>query len=515
MPKELTAVYQIKEILRLGLSRSLPQLAIAQHCGVAKSTVWDVVKRAKAAGLTLETVSTLSDDEVWSKLGKSKPGPRKPSKREPDYAAIREALNRKGMTLRWQWEQYYEADPATALRYTQFCEHYGRFEQRTDVRMRFEYPAGERAFIDYAGPTVPVYDRATGEVAFEAQVFVAVLAASGFTYAEATRTQTLHDWLSSHVRLFRYWGGAPLILVPDNPKAAVTKAHPKRPVLNRSYGEMAAHYGAVVEPARPMKPRDKALVEQAVQGVERWVLTYLSQERFFDLAVLNARMRELVDAYNDRAYSDREGTRRSWFESYEKAALLALPPQEYNVAEWRRLTINTDYHVRLDGKYYSAPYRLARREADVKVTGFTVEIYVDGQRVASHARIHESRRKCSTQQEHMHPDHVAWGGWTTERLSEWARRIGPDAEAYIISFIAARRVPVQAFGGARGVLSLQRDYGPERLNAACALALKHKRFSMGDVESLLKRDVVAAPPKQPALALPQDHPNVRGEDYYQ
>ena len=517
MPKELTAVNQIKELLRLGLPRLKSQQQIASHCGVSKSTVWEYVERAKAAGLDCASLEGMTDAQIWQKLGKTPPGPRPATRRLPDFQKVREELNgHKGTTLRLLWDEYREEDPHTAYQYTQYCEHYRRWCKTHKVTMRQEYRPGEYCFIDYAGETVPILDRATGEIAFRAQVFVGSLGMSNFVYTEATRTQGSQDWLTSNMHMLQYFGGVPLIGVPDNLKSAVKRAHRKRPLINQGYFEFSQHYGMVIDPARSRKPQDKASAEQAVQGIERWVLAPLRNERFYDLASLNVRMREGLDAYNDRPFTDREGTRREWFESYEKAALQALPATAYQPAEWQRLKISNDYHVRVDNKYYSVPYRHAGRLCDVKSTWDTVTVYIDGQREAIHQRIHRRERRYATNAAHLHPDHAHWSGWSTERLVSWAGNCGPDAEAYISAYIAVRRFPIQAFGGARGVLSLSKHYCPERFNAACALALARRRFGAQDVELILKRKLDMQQPQDEAeLSLPQQHPNVRGETYYQ
>jgi len=508
-------MFRIKEILRVRLFQGLSQEATAAHCGIAKSTVWGYEHQARNAGLTWAAIEGLGDDEILARLSRPKSVPQEGAKRMPNWATIVTEMDRKGMTRHLLWEEYYEVDPPNSYRYTQFCELYARYLESQDLRMHQEHKPGERAFVDYSGLTVSIFNRKTGEIDFEAEIFVMVLGFSNFTFAEATRSQTLEDWLGSHVRAFRYFSSVPLILVPDNLKSAVIKAHRQRPVLNKSYYSLTEHYHCVIEPARAKKPRDKAKVENGVLIVQRWILMALRKQTFFDINVLNERIRELLVIFNDKPLKDGRGTRREVFEKFDKPAMIALPAHEYPVAIWKRAKANPEYHVRVDKKFYSVPYQHRSKEVEVLAGTFIVEIFLNGLRIALHQRILDGK-KYRTDPAHLHPDHAAWGGWTTERLLGWAKTYGPRTVEYIDAFILQRHFPVQAYGASRGVLKLGKLYGAARMDAACELAHRLRLFGSHDVESILTRGrdkLPAAPATQ--LALPQDHPNIRGGDYYQ
>lgn len=511
MPKEPVSVHKIKEILRLR-ELGLSERDTATHCGVSHGAVGDYTRRARLLGLTVKSLESMTDGEVWALFTKRTSGPQRDEKRMPDYAQIREEMTHKGMTLQYLWEQYHAEDPDTAYRYTQFCEYYRRFVRTLDVRMRFEHRAGEKLFIDYSGVTMPIWDPSTGEVAFQAEIWVGVLGASGFTYAEATRSQRLEDWIGSHERAFRYFGGVPLVWVPDNLKSAVTKAHPHTPEINRTYRELAAHHGAVVQPARARKPRDKALAENGVQLVQRWILIALRNVRFYDLDSLNVAIRELLVRYNDRKLRNLPYTRRELFEKLDKPALLPVRPG-YSYGRWAVAKVNPQYCVRVEKKYYSVPYTLVGRKIDARVGALSVEVYHDGVRVAVHGRLHGDK-VYAVKREHMPPNHQAMMDESEEQILSWARTIGNATAAYIEAFIGVRPIAMQAFGPAKGILSLGRRYGYERLEEACRLAHELRRYRKQDVETILRRGRDKQTRSRPELALPQGHPNVRGGNYY-
>lgn len=515
MTKEIADVYKIKEILRVRLGLGFTQEATSKHCGIAKSTVWSYERQAKLLGITLEKLDGLDDTAVWALFEKSRRESPAENKRQPDFQAMKESLGKKGMTRRLLWERYYEADPTTAYGYPRFTELYAEYVEKNNLSMVQEHVPGERGFVDFSGLCMPLVERDTGAIAYEAEIFVGVLGGSGLTYVEATRSQALAEWLGAHVRMFRYWGGVPKILVPDQLRSAVKRPHKSRPWGNESYVAELAHYGAVMEPARSGKPRDKAKAEQAVQDVQRRILAPLMDEPFYDLGSLNMRIAEKLEEFNARPRSDGEGSRRELFERVERSELMPLP-RDYVVSVVQKATANGEYHVRVDGKWYSVPWQKAHQKVKVWVSWDTVEIHQNGQRIALHKRIYNSKQKYSTNAEHLHPNHAAWKGWTIERLLDWANGYGEFAVAYIDALIKTRRYPVQAFGAARGVLSLANTYGKDRLNAACELALRLRYFGVEDIERILMRGRDKTRPTQVTqLALPQDHPNIRGGDYYQ
>jgi transposase len=379
--------------------------------------------------------------------------------------------------------------------------------------MRQEHRAGEKMFVDYAGQTVPVYDLHTNQMR-EAQIFVAVLGASNYTYAEATWAQTLADWIGSHGRTFAFFGGVPKLVVPDNLKSGVSKACFYEPDINPSYLDMANHYGTAVIPARVRKPKDKAKVEVAVQVVERWILARLRNRQFFSLHQLNQAIAELLENLNNKAFQKLPGSRKSAFESLDRPALNPLPSQAYQFAEWKKATVNVDYHIEVERHYYSVPHALIKKKLDVRITNNTVECFYKNKRVASHIRSHLKGRH-STIKDHMPKAHQKWAQWTPDRFIRWAGKIGPHTQKLIENVLNARTHPQQGFRSCLGILRLAKSYGDDRLEAACRRAVAIGGTSYRSVESILKHNLDQKPlPDQSAKSSPIEHNNIRGARYY-
>ena len=415
------------------------------------------------------------------------------------------------MTLALLWEEYRAAHP-DGYGYSRFCELYRRWEGRLAPTMRQHHVAGERMFVDYAGATMPVIDAATGAVR-QAEIFVAVLGASNFTYAEATWTQTLPDWIGAHVRALASFGGVPALIVSDNLKAGVTKACFYEPAINRTYAEMAAHYGTAILPARPYKPRDKAKVEVAVLVVQRWIVARLRNRRFFSLDELNAAIRELVAALNERVTRHLGASRRQLFEDLERPALKPLPATPYVYAEWQERTVGLDYHVEVDGHHYSVPHRLIRQKVWARVTEKTVEIFHDGQRVAAicAARRTAATRRCAT------TCRRAIGATPTGRRRRSAARpprSAPAPRPWSTRSCSERTHPEQGFRSCLGILRLARSHAPERLEAACRRALEIGARSYTSVNSILKNRLDRRRPDPAADGPAIPHANIRGAGYF-
>jgi transposase len=379
--------------------------------------------------------------------------------------------------------------------------------------MRQVHRAGEKLFVDYCGTTVPVLDALTGEPR-AAQIFVAVWGASNYTYAEATWSQGLADWIGSHVRAFEFAGGLTEVVVPDNLKSGVSRPCRYEPELNPTYQELAMHYGVAVLPARVRRPRDKAKVEVGVQVVERWILARLRHRRFFSLSELNEAIGELLARLNERPFHKLPGSRRSLFESLERPALRALPAERFTYAEWKKARVHVDYHVEVEGHYYSVPYQLVSQELDVRVTARTVECFTQSKRVASHLRSFR-RGAHTTQDEHMPRPHREYAQWTPERLVSWARKAGPSVAGLVEAVMATRVHPQHGFRSCLGILRLGERYGAERLEAACQRALQIGAASYRSVSSILKSGLDQQPATEPPPARSLAHENLRGASYYQ
>jgi transposase len=430
----------------------------------------------------------------------------------PDWSYIHQQLRQKSVTLMLLWQEYKEIHPH-GYQYSQFCHRYRQWAAKIDPVMRQEHRAGEKMFVDYAGQTVPVYDLHSNQMR-EAQIFVAVLGASNYTYAEATWTQTLADWIGSHSRAFAFFGGVPKLVVPDNLKSAVSKASFYDPDINPSYLDLVNHYGTVVLPARVRRPKDKAKVETGVQIVERWILARLRNRQFFGLGQLNRAIAELLEDLNNRPFQKLPGSRKSAFESLDRPALGPLPSEPYQFAEWKKATVNVDYHIEVERHYYSVPHTLIKKKIDVRITNNTIECFYKNKRVASHIRSHHKGRH-STLKEHMPKSHQKWAQWTPDRFIRWAGKIGGHTQKLIENVLNSRAHPQQGFRTCLGILRLAKSYGDDRLEAACRRAVSIGGTSYRSVESILKHNLDQKPlPDQSSKSPPIDHTNIRGARYY-
>jgi len=509
--RELT-MRQIRQMLRLhhdGVSAR----EIGRALGVARSTIQDNLKRAEKAGIGWPPAADLTDDiledRLFAKAG-FKPGQRR--RTEPDWAVLAREFKRPGVNLMVLWEEYRAAQP-DGYGYSRFCELFRVFEQRLSPVMRQHHVAGDKVFVDYSGKRVPIVDPATGEVHM-AEIFVAVLGASNYTYAEATFTQQLPDWIGAHVRMFRFFGGLPRLIVPDNLKSGVNKPSFYDPEINRSYAKMAAHYGVGILPARPYRPRDKAAVEAGVRFAQSYILGRMRHLTFFSLAECNGAIGEALDCMNTRPMRRLGVSRRDLFESLDRPALQPLPETEWEYAEWRLVRVGIDYHVEVEGFYYSVPHALIRAEVDVRFTARIVEIFHRGTRVAVHQRRHGGRRH-GTEPDHMPAAHRRYAEWSPDRFGRWARAIGPNTEGLITAVLANRPHPEQGFRTCLGILRLYRGIEAARAEAISARAVEIGALNYRSIASILANNLdKAAAAKGREQATLFDHPNVRGPRYF-
>ena len=503
---------KVTEVLRLKWANGFSERKIARSCGMARSTVAEYLRRAKEAGLTWPLPEGLDDASLERQLfppACALPGEKRPV---PVWADTHRDMKRKGVTLFLLWQEYKELYP-DGFQYSQFCYRYRDWQGKLDIVMRQEHRAGEKLFVDYAGQTVPVIDRTTGEE-HQAQIFVAVLGASNYTYAEATWTQTLPDWCASHMRALKFIDGCPAILVPDNLKSGVTKAHRYDPDLNKTYQDLSVHYGIAIVPARSGKPRDKAKAEQGVLLVERWILARLRNHQFFSLAELNAQIRTLLEALNHRAFKKLSGSRRSHYEEIDRPALKALPAEPYIYAQWSKVRVAPNIHVEVERHHYSVPYTLVKRQLDARLSATTVELFHKGARVASHRR-NFHKGGYTTVRAHMPRSHQEYLDWTPQRFVNWANKTGLATATVIDEILASRPFPQQGYNACYGVMRLGKSFGDARLEAACARAVALGTASYRSIESILKKGLDRRPLPQPTPAKePVHHENVRGADYY-
>ncbi len=508
---------KIKDVLRLKFDVGLSHRQIGISLGISHSTVAGYLRRAARAGLGWPVPEAWSETDLEQALfvQPHRVAGHAPARVPPDWPDIHQQLKRKGVTLLLLWQEYKERHGAAGYQYSQFSHHYRQWLGTLEVTMRQTHRAGEKLFVDYAGQPGEVIDRHTGELR-PAQIFVAVLGASGYTYAEATWTQALPDWIGSHIRAFEFFQGCPAVLVPDNLKSAVTRAHRYDPDLNRGYAEMAGHYGVAIVPARVRKPRDKSPAENGVQRVEQWILARLRHHQFFSLNELNGQIRTLLAELNHRPFQKLPGSRRSQFEALDRPALRPLPAHRHLYGEWSKARVAPNLHVKVGDSYYSVPYALVGQELDVRSSARTVEVFHRGERVAAHPR-GTVPGHYETVAAHLPEGHQQQLAWTPRRLLRWAAESGPHTGAFIQAVLDSRPFPQQAFNACLGVMRLGQRFGVERLEAACRRALHFGTLRYKSVESILKngldRQPLPAAEPPPAPPLPE-HPNLRGADYY-
>ncbi len=512
MPAKRLSMRKIKEILRLKWGNGLSNRQIAKVCSISRPTVSEYLRRATEAGLAWPLPADLNEEQLERRLFPPQPGLPAQARGIPDWKQIHNDLQQKSVTLFLLWQEYRYANP-DGYQYSWFCDHYRAWQGKLDLVMRQDHRAGEKLFVDYAGQTVPVIDRTTGEIR-EAQIFVAVMGASNYTYAEATWSQSIPDWTGSHVRAFEYLNGVPELIVPDNLRSGVSKAHRYDPDLNPTYQEMAAHYAVAVVPTRVRKPRDKAKVENGVLVVERWILAALRHRQHFSLSELNASIKELLEKLNSRPFRKLPGCRRERFELLDKPVLQPLPTEPYVYAEWQKARVHIDYHVAIEGHYYSVPYTLIKKEVEARITRNTIEFIYRGDRVASHQRS-DQKGHHSTIAAHMPESHRQAGEWTPERLIAWAARTGPATEQLIRNAFEAGKQLQPVCRSCLGILRLGKSYGEARLEAACQRALILGSYRYQSIESILKHRLDQQPQEEhQEPALPDGHGNIRGAYYY-
>lgn len=503
---------KIKEVLRLNFESKLSFRKIASSLQLSIGVISKYVNAAEAAGLSWPLPADLDDATLEARLF-----PIGTSISEfvmPDCAYLHHELKRKGVTLLLLWEEYLASCKGQAYKYAQFCVYYREYAKSLKLSMRQIHKAGEKLFVDYSGDGIPIYNQLNGEFQLS-QIFVSVMGASGYTFAEATLSQKLPDWIGSHVRAFEFYGCVSEIVVPDNLKSAVTKPCRYEPVLNATYYDMAQHYGVAIIPARPYKPRDKPLVELGVLLVQRWITARLRHHKFFSLYEVNHHIAGLLKDLNNRPFQkNKTETRSSLFEQLDRPAMKPLPAQPYEYAEWMIVRADIGYHVEVDQHYYSVPFKLAKIQLDVRLTGSVVEVLHKGQRIASHVRSHLAWKK-TTVTAHMPKSHQKYLEWTPERLLNWGEGNGPGTSAIIRKLLEEKPHPEMGYRSCMGIFNLSKSYGEDRLEAACARALtigSPKRMTVKSIlESGLDRNVDMFPAESTPMPA---HENVRGPNYY-
>lgn len=503
---------KIKEILKLH-HENVSNREIARRFNISAGSVSNYLTRAKAAELTWPLADEWTEDKIYSVLFPATS--KNPSHPLPDFGKIHKELKRKGVTLMLLWYEYQSQNP-NGYSYSRYCELYQGFIGKLKPSMRMTHRAGEKLFVDYSGLTVPWADKTTGE-AHQAQIFVAVLGASNYTFIEATTDQSLLSWVSSHVHAFNFFDGVTVCLVPDNLRSGVTKSHLYDPDVNRTFQDLADHYGVAVIPARVRTPKDKSKVEVGVQGIQRWILAPLRDVTFFSVHEINEAIGPLLKAYNERDFYELEGTRLSQYQEVDKPALRPLPARPYVYAEWKKARAGIDYHIAVDKHYYSVPYRYLKENIDVRLTPTTLECFYKGNRIAIHQRSYKPGH--STTHEHMPRAHRDYAEWTPERMHTWANSIGPNTGKLIKELTQMHKIPEQSYRSCLGILRMGKIYSNERLENAAIRALHIGAIRYKNIESILKSGLDQQPlPQLASEPMPAEptrlHDNIRGSKYF-
>lgn len=505
---------KIREILRLHFEHHLGQHAIAASVRASQSTVSDYLSRFHTSELGWPLPETITDEQLEQRLFPPAAPNTKPVARPlPDFAHIETELrHHKHVTLQLLWEEYRAAHP-DGYSYSRFCRRFEDWLQSRNPVMRQIHRAGEKMFVDWAGDTIAYRDRQTGETR-HASLFVAVLGASSYTYAEATADQKLDSWIGAHIRAFEFFQGVTELLVPDNTKTAVTSPCFYDPDINVTYQEMALHYATGVLPARVRKPRDKAKAEAGVLLAERWLIAALRHAGLFAVGEINQAITPLLDQLNHKPFRKREGSRATLFAELDRPALKPLPATRYDMSHWHRAKVNIDYHVAFDHSFYSVPYQLIGERVDVRSTPSIVEIFHKGQRVASHRRA-VCPHSTVTGNEHRPQSHRVQTDWPPSRIIDWAAKNGPATAKVVEQILASKPHPEMGYRSCLGIIRLARRYSPQRVEAAAERALATGAVRYKSIESMLRHSLDQQPltSGQPVSSSPS-HGNIRGAEYF-
>lgn len=509
MPTKRISMRQLRELLRLRLHADLSMRQIQGSLRISLGAVQKIINKAQTEDLDWAAVEKLDDQKLASVFYPASDTRASPHLELPDWVCVHQELRRKGVTRHLLWEEYTQAYPNRSYSYPQYCYLYKAWANKQKRSMRQTHKAGDKLFVDYAGQTVPIVTGSSGEIR-PAQIFVAVLGASNYTYCEATWTQRLADWLGSHARTFDYLGGVPKLVVPDNLKSGVRKACRYDPDIHPGYQQLSAHYGVAIMPARPRKPKDKAKAEVGVQIIERWILARLRHHTFFSLAELNQCIAALLTEVNNKPFKQLEGTRQQWFESLDKPVLAPLPRQPYHYTDIKTVKVNIDYHIQYDQHCYSVPHHLVGEKLELHAKDHLIELYFHHQRVGSHVRKH--RPGTTTVAEHMPVRHEKHHQWSAGRLMNWAKDLGDDVLIWVQAQLQRKQHEQQAYRVCLGLLNLSKSYPATRINKACAIANQHQLYRLKQIKSILQshQDQWHKETDETAPLLPQSHENIRG-----
>lgn len=519
MSTERIKMKKVRDLLRLKFSAKLKHREIGRALNISPATVSYYAQAAIEANLTWPIPEGMNDIELTQTIeqyAKQLKAKKSDFKIKPDFTQVHRELAGKHMTEMLIWEDYAKQHPERHYSYSQFTRLYKDWLKKQRVTMRLEHKAGDKGFVDYAGSTLPILCRKTNEVLFNAQIFVMSLGLSHYTFAYASKSQQLSDWIDAHKQAFQFFGGVPKILVPDNLKSGVTNSCQFEPEANPTYADMAEHYDTAIIPARPRTPQDKSIAENGVLVSSRWIIARLCKQKFYSLNALNNAIRELLEVLNKKPFQKRQGSRYQQFVEFEKPALKPLPSEPYQLATLRYQTVGADYHVRIDRHYYSVPSKYVHDKVLCRYTKNTVEIFINHERIASHQRSYEPDKKTTTN-EHMPKAHLAYASWTPQVFIDWANQIGSGVSIIAKQITTSKKHPEQCSKIHFGLKKLCKQFGKERLNQACRRALVLNCVSYKSILSILESGLDKTPHLQEVQqpTANRAHQNLRGPNYYQ
>jgi len=506
---------KIRDVLHYRLDKNFSNRKTSSITGISHTSVAEYVKRFSDAGLSWPLPGDISDISLGEILFPKMPFKKPLPKEAIDFEYVHNELKKAGATLSMLYLEWIEQLPdGSELSYSQFCRRFRAYQKSLKISMRKTEVYGETAYVDYSGQTIDINLSTSGEVK-TAQIFIGVLGGSNYTFCEATWSQRSQDWIGSHVRMFSYFGGVPRVIVPDNLKAAVTKADRFSPVINESYSALCRYYGTIVFPARARKPKDKPRAEAAVFLVQRWILFALRKRQFFSLEEANKAILVLLDKLNQKPFQKLAGSRYERWQEHEISALQPLPTIPYEFAEWGKARAGIDYHVQIQGHHYSIPYQLRGKEFEYRMTDTILDLIYRGKSVALHKRSYVLDQS-TTSDLHRHPAHSAVQRWSVNETLEWAAEVGPNTVEILRNQLAKSNLYQIGYRTTQAMKSLAKLHGNSRLEEACTYAKNNTISSVPDIQKILAQqlDRLFASDESVTSTHEIEHENIRGAKYY-
>lgn len=513
MANKKTDMSKVRKVIQLYHQKRGKQF-ISKYLSISRNTVKKYITLYQLLNLSIDDINQKSDGELEALFSNNKTQTLSPKlKAVYDFFPYMEReLKKTGVTKWAMWEEYYKKYP-DGLKSSQFCEHYKRWSKRVNPVMHMNHKAGDKMFVDYAGKTLEIVNKDTGEVT-EVQFFVAILGASQYTYAEASMSQKKEDFIASTENALHFFGGVPAAIVPDNLKSAVIKSNRYEPTINETFLDFAEHYETTILPARAYKPRDKSLVEGAVRILYQRIYPVIKKKVFYSLRDLNKAIWKELELHNNRKLTGRPQSRLDMFNDIERDQLSPLPVERYEIKEMAFATVMQNGHVLLskDKHYYSVPYQYIRKKVKIMYTSDKVEIFHKYNRIAIHKR-KQQPYNYTTIKEHLATTYQFITEWTPQRFINWAASIDDDVKVYITNLLERKQHPEQAYKSCMGVLSYVKKVGQERLIKACRRAIDFDTYNYKIIQSILENGLDKLIEDQTDKDLP-DHNNIRGENYF-